>query len=135
MTRLCLSAVLVLAATLTLPAQVRDDFGRADWCDESRNSFGPRRSASHCEIRQATLSRQQSIDVDAGVNGGIAVRGWDSADVHVRARVSAYAPSTHSATTEGMITVAGTRVSRAKAVRRSAQRLPLAAPRAIVASM
>jgi DUF4097 and DUF4098 domain-containing protein YvlB len=93
MTRLCVTAALLVAAALTLPAQVRDDFGRADWCDDSRNSFGPRRSASHCEIRQETLSRQQSIDVDAGANGGIAVRGWDSADVHVRARVSAYAPT------------------------------------------
>ena len=93
MTRLCMTAALFVAAALTLPAQVRDDFGRADWCQDSRNSFGPNRSASHCEVRQSTLSGQQTIDVDAGANGGIAVRGWDSADVHVRARVSAYAPT------------------------------------------
>jgi DUF4097 and DUF4098 domain-containing protein YvlB len=75
--------------------QDRDgDFGRADWCQDSRRSFsGPGRSASYCEIRQATLSGQQGVDVDAGPNGGIAVRGWDSADVHVRARVNAYAPT------------------------------------------
>jgi hypothetical protein len=93
MLRLCLTAVLLVTAALTLPAQVRDrDFGRADWCEDG-NSSGPRRSASHCEIRQATLSQQRNIDVDSGANGGIAVRGWDSADVHVRARISAYAPT------------------------------------------
>jgi DUF4097 and DUF4098 domain-containing protein YvlB len=92
MKRLCVLAALLAIAVATLPAQVRDrDFGRADWCDEGRSSSGPRRSASFCEIRQATLSQQQTIDVDSGANGGIAVRGWDSADVHVRARISAYA--------------------------------------------
>jgi hypothetical protein len=94
MTRVCLTGALLAAAALNLPAQVRDgDFGRPDWCENARASFGPGRSASHCEIRQATLSSQQSIDVDAGDNGGIAVRGWDSGDVHVRTRVSAYAPT------------------------------------------
>jgi DUF4097 and DUF4098 domain-containing protein YvlB len=96
MTRVSLTAALLVMSVLALPAQVRTrdgDFGRADWCDESRSGSGPRRSASYCEIREATLSRQQKIDVDAGANGGIAVRGWDSADVHVRARISAYAPT------------------------------------------
>jgi DUF4097 and DUF4098 domain-containing protein YvlB len=97
MTRLCLTAALVVTAALALPAQVRNrdgDFGRADWCaDTSRGRFGPSRSATYCEIREATLSGQRTIDVDAGSNGGIAVRGWDSADAHVRARISAYAPT------------------------------------------
>jgi DUF4097 and DUF4098 domain-containing protein YvlB len=95
MTRVSLTAALLVVSALALPAQVRNrdgDFGRADWCNESRG-FGPSRSASHCEIREATLSRQSKIDVDAGANGGIAVRGWDSGDVHVRARISAYAPT------------------------------------------
>jgi DUF4097 and DUF4098 domain-containing protein YvlB len=39
------------------------------------------------------LSQQRAIDVDSGANGGIAVRGWDSADVHVRVRISANAPT------------------------------------------
>ena len=95
MGRVCLAAALIVAAALAVSAQVRNrdgGFGRADWCDESRGSFGPRRSASYCETREATLSSQK-IDVDAGANGGIAVRGWDSGDVHVRARISAYAPT------------------------------------------
>jgi hypothetical protein len=93
MARLCLTAALIVASALTVPAQVRnrDDFGRADWCNDS--SRGPARSATHCEIREVTLSKQQAIDVDAGANGGIAVRGWDSGDVHVRARINAYAPT------------------------------------------
>src|SRR5205807_7919873 len=39
----------------------------------------------------ATIPGVNPIDVDAGRNGGIAVRGWDRTDVHVRAKVVAYA--------------------------------------------
>ena len=100
MKRLCVIAALLATAVLSLPAQVRDrDFGRADWCEDGRDSSGPRRSASFCEIRQATVSQQRNVDVDSGANGGIAVRGWDSADVHVRARVSADAPTEAEART------------------------------------
>ena len=117
MTRVCLTAALLLATALTLPAQVRprdNDFGRADWCqDSSRNRSGPDRSASYCELREATLSGQKAIDADAGANGGIAVRGWDSADVHVRARVSAYAPTDAEAraiVSQVALTTAGGRI-------------------------
>lgn len=96
MTRISVTAALLMVTALHLPAQVRNGdngFGRADWCNDSRYSSGRNRSASHCELRQETLSGQRAIDVDSGANGGIAVRGWDSADVHVRARFSAYAPT------------------------------------------
>ena len=46
------------------------------------------------------------LDVDAGRNGGIRVRGWDRADVHVRATVSAWADTD----AEARQTVSGVRI-------------------------
>jgi DUF4097 and DUF4098 domain-containing protein YvlB len=51
------------------------------------------RRASYCEVREATLPGTNPLDVDAGTNGGIRIRGWDRADVLVRARIAAYADS------------------------------------------
>jgi hypothetical protein len=96
MIRISVTAALLVLTALHLPAQVRsgdNNFGRGDWCDDSRYNSGRNRSSSYCEVRQETVSGQRAIDVDAGANGGIAVRGWDSADVHVRARISANAPT------------------------------------------
>jgi DUF4097 and DUF4098 domain-containing protein YvlB len=47
----------------------------------------------HCEVREATLPGTNPLDVDAGTNGGIRVRGWDRADVLVRTKIAAYAES------------------------------------------
>src|SRR5205823_955193 len=40
--------------------------------------------ASHCEAREATIGGANPLDIDAGRNGGIRVRGWDRGDVLVR---------------------------------------------------
>jgi Putative adhesin len=40
--------------------------------------------ASHCEVREATIGGANPLDIDAGRNGGIRVRGWDRGDVLVR---------------------------------------------------
>src|SRR3954447_20628889 len=47
--------------------------------------------ATHCEIREDTVGGATPLDIDAGRNGGIRVRGWDRGDVLVRARIEAYA--------------------------------------------
>lgn len=97
MNRVFLVGMLAVAVGMSLAAQDRtrrDDFERPDWCAEVLREWGDsRRSALHCEVREETLARQQAIDVDAGDNGGIAVRGWDRGDVHVRVRISARARS------------------------------------------
>jgi DUF4097 and DUF4098 domain-containing protein YvlB len=88
---LILTVLLLLTAVASLPAQNRtrdSGFGRQDWCEQDS---GDRRRASHCEIREETLPGQASLDVDARTNGGIRVRGWDSRDTHLRARISASA--------------------------------------------
>jgi hypothetical protein len=49
--------------------------------------------ATHCEMREDTIGGVNPLDVDAGRNGGIHVRGWDRGDVLVRSRVQASANS------------------------------------------
>jgi putative adhesin len=58
-------------------------------CDD----FGGSDRASACEVREESIptGAVNPLDVDAGRNGGIRVRGWDRPDVHMRARVSASA--------------------------------------------
>ena len=96
MTRsLILAALLVapLPTAVSLQAQDRvgglSDFGRSDWCADT--GTGNWRRETHCEIKEETLARQASLDVDASANGGIRVLGWDRPDTRVRARVSAWA--------------------------------------------
>jgi DUF4097 and DUF4098 domain-containing protein YvlB len=49
--------------------------------------------AHFCEMREQAGSAGGMISVDASQNGGISVKGWDRADVLVRAQVRAYAPT------------------------------------------
>jgi DUF4097 and DUF4098 domain-containing protein YvlB len=66
-------------------------FGRAAdaWCGDGWND----RRASHCEVRESTVGGTNPLDIDAGTNGGIRIRGWDRGDVLVRAKIAAYADS------------------------------------------
>ena len=57
------------------------------WCVESRNDD----RASFCEVREETIGGANPLDIDAGTNGGIRVRGWDRGDVLVRTRIMAAA--------------------------------------------
>ena len=57
-------------------------------CDDRNNN---RDRARHCEMREDTIGGANPLDVDAGRNGGIRVRGWDRGDVLVRARIEAQA--------------------------------------------
>jgi hypothetical protein len=47
--------------------------------------------ATHCEVREDTIGGANPLDIDAGRNGGIRVRGWDRGDVLVRSRIQASA--------------------------------------------
>src|SRR5580765_6527679 len=72
-------------------------------CDD-RNDNNDR--ATHCEIREDTIGGANPLDVDAGRNGGIHVRGWDRGDVLVRTRIQANADTD----AEARRLVAGVRV-------------------------
>src|SRR3954463_13409493 len=60
-------------------------------CDDHH---GDSRRASFCEMRESTVSAAGGvISVNGSPNGGIAVKGWDRADVLVRAQVRTSAPT------------------------------------------
>lgn len=87
-------ATMTLATALAAAAVAQSrtqGFGRAGtaWCNDGGN--GDR--ASYCEVREETVPGVNPLDVDAGRNGGIRVRGWDRGDVLVRARIVGYADS------------------------------------------
>jgi hypothetical protein len=89
-----ITITMTLATALTAVALAQSStqgFGRASatWCNDGGN--GDR--ASFCEVREETVPGVNPLDVDAGRNGGIRVRGWDRGDVLVRARVVGYADS------------------------------------------
>lgn len=56
---------------------------------------------THCEVREQSVAFAGRLAVDAGVNGGVSVKGWDSAGVLVRARVEASAADEGSAASLG----------------------------------
>src|SRR3954452_7728746 len=86
---------IVVAATLVAAgsAQSRNrttnrDSTRALTCADRG---GDQDRASHCEMREDTIGGANPLDIDAGRNGGIRVRGWDRGDVLVRARIESHA--------------------------------------------
>src|ERR1700746_3017221 len=54
-------------------------------CDN--RSFNQNKMVTHCEMREQTLGFAGRLAVDPGMNGGVTVKGWDRADVLVRAKV------------------------------------------------
>src|SRR5438270_10963552 len=85
---LALRDVVALLGTVALTAGVASAQFRDNPCgDGNWNSD----RASHCEAREATIGGANPLDIDAGRNGGIRVRGWDRGDVQVRSRVQAHA--------------------------------------------
>jgi len=80
------STLLLIFAVPSAPAQGRD--GSRFTCDDVGGWNDDR--ASHCEIREDTVAGGNPLDVDAGPNGGIRVRGWERSDVLVRARIVGY---------------------------------------------
>jgi hypothetical protein len=88
MPRICLT--LLAAATLSACAHVdARQAGRTLECRDDRSNWGER----FCEIREQTVPAAGPLDVDAGRNGSVSVRGANRGDVLVRARVVAHADS------------------------------------------
>jgi DUF4097 and DUF4098 domain-containing protein YvlB len=72
-------AILLTVCALSAGAQHSLD------CDHGHNRSG--RLASFCEMRELTIAATSQFSVDAGVNGGVSVKGWDRAQILVRAQV------------------------------------------------
>jgi DUF4097 and DUF4098 domain-containing protein YvlB len=56
---------------------------------DCNNHQGNYRQGHFCEIREQTMSAGGMLNVDASRNGGISLKGWDRADILVRAQVQA----------------------------------------------
>ena len=89
MVRFAFAAAVAAALGVAVSAQGRRGSDRSIGCNDVGNS----NRGSYCEVREETVpgAGVNPLDVDAGRNGGIRVRGWDRPDVHMRASVSAWA--------------------------------------------
>ena len=63
-------------------------------CEDQTGSHGQSR---FCEVREKTMAASGSLQIDAGTNGGVTVRGWSRPDVLVRSKVESWAPAMEEA--------------------------------------
>jgi len=88
------SAGAAALVALIVPAGLASAQGKVLPCPNRDGSDRP----SHCEIRELSVPMVgNALSVDATPNGGISVRGWDRADIQVRARVTANAETQQEA--------------------------------------
>lgn len=79
---------------LVVPASLALAQAKMSPCPDREGSSRP----SHCEIRELSVPVVgNTLSVDATPNGGITVRGWDRAEIQVRARVTANAETQEEA--------------------------------------
>ena len=111
--------LLALAAAPTVAQESSNDWvercRRNNWGSDNGN-----RRQVHCEVRESRIPARGTLRVDAGQNGGVAVRAWDGRDVVVRARIQTNARTEAEAremargirvSTDGTIRSAGPDVS------------------------
>lgn len=96
------AAALVVAGSAQSRRDATRDTARLSCNDRNDNDD----RATHCEVREDTIGGANPLDIDAGRNGGIRVRGWDRGDVLVRSRLQASA----NTDAEARRLVAGVRV-------------------------
>jgi DUF4097 and DUF4098 domain-containing protein YvlB len=87
---LSVTAALIVSLGIAGASQTRDRGVRRAADTSCNDSYNDRR-ASHCEIREDTVGGANPLDIDAGPNGGIRIRGWDRGDVLVRSKIVGYA--------------------------------------------
>jgi hypothetical protein len=109
MQNLFVTAAIVAAVAAAGSAQTRDRNSTRTGGDSGCSERHGNSRASFCEERETTIGGANPLDVDAGNNGGIKIRGWDRGDVLVKARVSA----TAATEAEAQRLVAGVRVETA----------------------
>src|SRR5947209_18123289 len=90
----------VMAAIAALPAAAQateqmhqiqsrqDRQARGLSCDNSNDNG---RQFRHCEMREQQTGFAGRLSVDAGMNGGVTVKGWDQSGVLVRAKIEGWA--------------------------------------------
>ena len=92
--RTMLIAALVTFTGVAAFAQKEKDKDKDRSMSCRQNSWYNDRLVGNCEIREQTLSPSGgTIGIDGKQNGGVSVKGWDQAQVLVRARVQTGAPT------------------------------------------
>jgi DUF4097 and DUF4098 domain-containing protein YvlB len=86
-----LTALLLTTAAFVAAQQI-DNQERKLNCSNGNNSRN-NDQASHCEIKEFTVAATRAITVDSRRNGGVQVKGWNRAEVLVRAQVQTWAPA------------------------------------------
>ncbi|HEX2190853.1 MAG TPA: DUF4097 family beta strand repeat-containing protein [Longimicrobiaceae bacterium] len=95
--RAALTALAFVSLLAAFPAAAQQS--DQEWLQNCREQ-AERRSrdrALFCEVRTASMRPTGSLRVDAGVNGGVTVRGGDAAEIQVSSRVQASAPTEQEA--------------------------------------
>jgi hypothetical protein len=88
------TTLVLMIAVAALPAAAQRQ-EKSLSCDD--RSFNQSKMVTHCEMREQTLGFAGRLTVDAGVNGGVTVKGWDNGSVLVRAKVEASAEDASTA--------------------------------------
>jgi hypothetical protein len=92
--RVVRNAAATALVALIVPASLASAQGKVLPCTDRQGSDRP----SHCEIRELAVPVVgNALSIDATPNGGISVRGWDRAEIQVRARVTANAETQEEA--------------------------------------
>lgn len=89
-TRLPASLMAVAALAVPVLGQMQENTQPTLNCQD--NNHG-NRLVRHCEMREQTIAYAGQLTVDGGQNGGVAVKGWNRADILVRSKVEASAIS------------------------------------------
>jgi hypothetical protein len=80
--------IIISISGVVIIAQKSENYGgKHDFCSGNRNSWGNK--SSFQELREVTISAG-ALNVDAGKNGGISVRGENRSDILVRACVQTW---------------------------------------------
>ncbi len=87
MTRNIFKTIALICLFSTAAWAQKDERGLS--CDNNQRWNSDR--ANHCVMREFTVAPSGVINVDGRTNGGVSVKGWDRADVFVRAQVQTWA--------------------------------------------
>jgi DUF4097 and DUF4098 domain-containing protein YvlB len=82
-----LGYVLLIAAVVSFAAGAASAQRKEGSMDCRDTWWDGDRLQNHCEIKEQALPAGGTINVDAGRNGGVAVKGWDQNSILVRAKV------------------------------------------------
>jgi hypothetical protein len=87
-------AALVAPVVLLLgvPGGLSAQMDHEDWLERCRRDSWKRDRVTHCEVRETGLRPVQgALRVDPGLNGGVAIRGWERDSIAVFAKIQARA--------------------------------------------